>query len=254
MKNIQIASVAYLALAALSSFAGEQDVVTEFKSLSPGQQEGLIAGVDLLIANPEAGADARHNAWMEKMLAYGWVRGGKKMDEEKKTHPRLCPFGELPKKEQAKEQLLLAIVRELGAIEVTPGVSATAQVAAKQGIAGSVPIKYIGNRDEHKDNLYGTGLEFAPGQVHSVSAAVAAKMLAHTDVYEQSGDATQGAAATTQDSEPTKLPVPLVNLDGMNSVELVNFAQQHYGEHFAADMPEEAMRSKILGYIQARGR
>ena len=252
MKSIYIASVAHIALAALSEFAGEQDVVHEFDKLPDAQKEGLIAGVNMLIEDPNAGADARHNAWMEKMLAEGW-KFSKKRDDAAKTHPRLVPFDSLPKKEIAKETLLHAIVRNMASGE-QPSVAATKTAPAT---AGTVPVKYIGKKDEHKDNLYGTGLEWNPGQVHHVPAAAAAKMLAHTDTYAQDGAAVAGVAeskAPAKDAAAQKLPVPLPNLDGMTTQELVNFAQQHYGEKLPDDMSEENMRAKVLGFIQARGR
>lgn len=252
MKSIYIASVAHLALAALSEFAGEQDGVHEFDKLPDAQKEGLVAGVNMLIADPNAGADARHNAWMEKMLADGW-KFSKKRDDAAKTHPRLVPFDSLPKKEVAKETLLHAIVRTMASGEQPSAAVTKAAPAA----AGTVPVKYIGKKGEHKDNLYGTGLEWKPGQVHHVPAAAAAKMLAHTDTYAQDGAAVAGVAennAPAKDATPQKLPVPLPNLDGMTAQELADFAQQHYGEKLSTDAGEDSMRSTILTLIQARGR
>lgn len=252
MKSIYIASVAHLALAALSEFAGEQDVVHEFDKLPDAQKEGLVAGVDMLIADPNAGSDARHNAWMEKMLADGW-KFSKKRDDVAKTHPRLVPFDSLPKKEVAKETLLHAIVRTMASGE-QPSAAVTKTTPAA---AGTVPVKYIGKKDEHKDNLYGSGLEWKPGQVHHVPAAAAAKMLAHTDTYAQDGVAVAGVAesnAPSKDAAPQKLPVPLPNLDGMTAQELVNFAQQHYGEKLPDDMSKPDMEAKVLSLVQLHGR
>lgn len=252
MKSICIASVAHIALAALSEFAGEQDVVHEFDKLPDAQKEGLIAGVNMLIADPNAGADARHNAWMEKMLADGW-KFSKKRDDAAKTHPRLVPFDRLPKKEVAKETLLHAIVRNMASGEQPSMVVTNTAPAA----VGTVHVKYIGKKDEHKDNLYGTGMEWNPGQVHHIPAAIAAKMLAHTDTYAQEGAVVAGVAeskAPAKDAAPQKLPVPLPNLDGMSTQELVDFAQQHYGEHFSPEMPVETMRSTVMSLIQSRGR
>ena len=254
MKSIYIASVAHIALAALSEFAGEQDVVHEFDKLPDAQKEGLVAGVNMLIADLNAGADARHNAWMEKMLADGW-KFSKKRSDEAKTHPRLVPFDQLLKKEIAKERLLHAIVRAMESSDI-PSVSVVS-APKPASTAGTVPIKYIGKKDEHKDNLYGTGLEWKAGQVHHVPPAAAAKMLAHTDTYAQDGVSVAGVAesnAPAKDAAPQKLPVPLPNLDGMTAQELVNFAQQHYGEKLSADIGEDSMRSTILTLIQARGR
>lgn len=252
MKRLQIATVACIALAALSSFAGEQDVVSEFDQLPDAQKDGLLSGIDMLLSDQNAGADARHNAWMEKMLADGW-KFSKKRDDAAKTHPRLVPFDSLPKKEVAKETLLHAIVRTMASGE-QPSAAVTKTAPA---VAGTVPVKYIGKKDEHKDNLYGTSLEWKPGQVHHVPAAAAAKMLAHTDTYAQDGVAVAGVAesnAPAKDAAPQKLPVPLPNLDGMTAQELVNFAQQHYGDKLPDDMSKPDMEARVLSLVQLHGR
>jgi len=252
MKKIYIASIAHLALAALSDFAGEQNVIHEFDQLPDAQKDGLIAGVDMLIANKDAGADARHNAWMENMLADGW-KFSKKRSDEAKTHPRLVPFDQLPKKEIAKEKLLHAIVRAMESSDI-PSVS-VASVPKPASAAGTVPIKYIGKKSEHKDNLYGTGLEWKPGEVHKVPAAAAAKMLAHTDTYEQDGNAVAGGVAVVEQKSDGQddMQAPLPQLSVMDKNELINFAQQHFGENLAPDMPEADMRSTVFSLVQARG-
>ena len=252
MKSIYIASVAHIALAALSEFAGEQDVVHEFDKLPDAQKEGLVAGVNMLIADLNAGADARHNAWMEKMLADGW-KFSKKRSDEAKTHPRLVPFDQLLKKEIAKERLLHAIVRAMESSDI-PSVSVVS-APKPASAAGTVPIKYIGKKDEHKDNLYGTGLEWKPGEVHKVLAAAAAKMLAHTDTYEQDGNAVAGGVAVVEQKSDGQddMQAPLPQLSVMDKNELINFAQQHYGENLAPDMPEADMRSTVFSLVQARG-
>jgi len=118
-----------------------------------------------------------------------------------------------------------------------------------------IGIKYIGTREVHEDNLYGTGLRFAPDEVHNVDDTIAEKMLAHTDVYEGVKPIKGEAAATVATkTESENLPIPLPNLEGMNKQELTAFAQQHYGEKMHHKMSEENMRSAIMGYIQARGR
>lgn len=116
-------------------------------------------------------------------------------------------------------------------------------------------IKYIGDREQHTDNLYGTGLIWTSGQVHNVEDGIAARMLAHADVYKEA-KAVKGEvpAVAIQVVEPEKLPVPLPNLDTMDKQELRTFAQQHYGENLHHAMSEVNMRSTIHSFIQARGR
>lgn len=76
------------------------------------QKESAIKGVEFRINNPEAGEDAQHNAWMKDKINTGWVFGLIK-DAEKKTHPCIIPFNELPIFQQKKDKLFCAIVDSL---------------------------------------------------------------------------------------------------------------------------------------------
>lgn len=254
MKHLRIAIIAHLAIASLSAFAGESDVVNEFEALPDAKKEALISGVSMLLENPEAGHDARHNAWVAEMLEAGWVYG-KKKDDEAKTHPRIVDFEKLNKLEREKEILLHAIVRAMANDPVADSAQSTPNTALAVP-AGSVPIKYVGMKDEHTDTKYGTKLVWSPGQVHYVPAASAAKMLKHTDTYAQDGDAVSGVSEIGNQSaaknEKTKIPLP--HLEGMDKNELISFAQQHYGEILEPDMAVEDMRGRILGVIHSRGR
>jgi hypothetical protein len=53
-----------------------------------------------------------HEAWAEDKRSHGWRYGAEK-DSEKKTHPCLVPFGQLPKYQQDKNRLFIAIVQAL---------------------------------------------------------------------------------------------------------------------------------------------
>ena len=76
------------------------------------QRESAIKGVEFRLNNPDAKEDAQHNAWMEDKIKDGWVYG-KVKDTEKKTHPCLVPFEELPLFQQKKDRLFCAIVDAL---------------------------------------------------------------------------------------------------------------------------------------------
>lgn len=75
-------------------------------------QENTYAGVQFLIRNPDAKAGASHEAWMENKMADGWKKGPVK-DWDKKEHPALIPFEELPQHEQTKDYLFVQTVRSL---------------------------------------------------------------------------------------------------------------------------------------------
>jgi hypothetical protein len=76
------------------------------------QRDSAIKGVEFRIKNPDAGHDAQHNSWMEEKVNDGWVYGAVK-DAEKKTHPCIVPFDQLPEFQKKKDALFCAIVDAL---------------------------------------------------------------------------------------------------------------------------------------------
>jgi hypothetical protein len=115
-------------------------------------------------------------------------------------------------------------------------------------------IRYIGNRDRHFDNLYGTGLTWIPGQVHNVEEKAAEAMVLHADVYELS-EVVEGEAVARAFKESVELPIPpiLPSLEGMDAPALRAYAQEHYGENLHHKMSAENMRLKIVNLIGERG-
>lgn len=69
-------------------------------------------GVEFALENPDAGSNAQHEAWMADKIKDGWVYG-KVKDPEKKTHPCIVPFEDLPVFQQKKDKLFKAIVEAL---------------------------------------------------------------------------------------------------------------------------------------------
>jgi len=76
------------------------------------QRASAIAGVMFRIDNPSSGDDAQHNAWMADKVQDGWVYGDVK-DGDKKTHPCLVPFNQLPEFQKKKDALFCATVDAL---------------------------------------------------------------------------------------------------------------------------------------------
>ena len=69
-------------------------------------------GVNLHIADPNAGPEASHESWMAEKEAAGWKFGPVK-DADLKEHPCMVPFKELPKDQQAKDFIFRAVVHSL---------------------------------------------------------------------------------------------------------------------------------------------
>lgn len=66
------------------------------------QIESLKNGVLFRFENLDVTSEESHNNWMKKKTEQGWVYGEIK-DFEKKTHPDLVPFDELPEVEKNKD-------------------------------------------------------------------------------------------------------------------------------------------------------
>jgi RyR domain len=76
-----------------------------------------IAGVQEVLRHPDLTAERSHELWCDRMRADAWTHGDVK-DAERKTHPTLLPWAELPKEQQLKDRLCIAVVRALAPEEV----------------------------------------------------------------------------------------------------------------------------------------
>ena len=74
------------------------------------QKQSAINGVKFHLSNPESKPCDSHNSWMKEKLDNGWVYGNIK-DENKKTHPCILPYDNLPEDQKTKDKLFIAIVR-----------------------------------------------------------------------------------------------------------------------------------------------
>tara|TARA_Y100000310_G_C20613136_1_gene779111 strand:+ start:338 stop:859 length:522 start_codon:yes stop_codon:yes gene_type:complete len=77
----------------------------------PWQKESGRMGVAMHRA-ADVGPEANHVAWMVNKKDEGWKYGPVK-DPEKKEHPCMVPFGDLPPEQQAKDYVFLAVVNAL---------------------------------------------------------------------------------------------------------------------------------------------
>lgn len=72
------------------------------------QKESVINGVKFHLEN-QASPEESHENWMKEKVESGWVYGETK-DPEKKTHPCLVPYDQLPVEQRAKDYIFKAIV------------------------------------------------------------------------------------------------------------------------------------------------
>lgn len=89
------------------------------------QKSSAIDGVKNIIDGIVKTPEDSHKSWMAEKEKTGWVYGEVK-DADKKTHPCMLPYDELPFEQRVKDDLFMAVVRsflssiELNQLEADP--------------------------------------------------------------------------------------------------------------------------------------
>jgi|SRR6266853_628193 len=76
------------------------------------QRESAIKGVEFKLENPDSSESAQHEAWLRDKISDGWKYGLIK-DSEKKEHPCIVPYSDLPIEQRLKDRLFVTIVNTL---------------------------------------------------------------------------------------------------------------------------------------------
>lgn len=108
---VEIARVCHEANRAYCQSLGD-DSQLPWDNAPEWQKKSALLGVDLHATNPDAGPKASHDSWKAQKEADGWVYGEVK-DADKKTHPCMMDFDQLPVEQQAKDYIFRAIVIEM---------------------------------------------------------------------------------------------------------------------------------------------
>lgn len=73
------------------------------------QRDSAIKGVQFHLGNPDASPSDSHNSWLAEKEAAGWKYGPVK-DADKKEHPCVVPYDQLPEQQRAKDYIFKAVV------------------------------------------------------------------------------------------------------------------------------------------------
>lgn len=121
-----------------------------------------------------------------------------------------------------------------------------------------IGIKYVGAKPRKTDTVAGTGLTWLDAeQVHYVTEAIAAQLLAHPDVWAASGskevaDSLVDLGIAPPPKKPLEPePIPLVPLDTMDRQALIVFAKTQFGQTLHVNMNEKNMRAKIQSWMNS---
>jgi hypothetical protein len=84
---------------------------------APGwQKDSAIHGVEAIVQNPNQPPSASHDNWLAEKQAAGWKCGPVK-DPDKKEHPCIVPYNDLPVDQRMKDTIFLAVVKGVLGIE-----------------------------------------------------------------------------------------------------------------------------------------
>jgi hypothetical protein len=73
------------------------------------QKDSVFEGVRFKLDNPTATPEDLHQSWLDQKLADGW-RYGPTKDVNKKEHPCMVPYIDLPQSQRIKDYIFGAIV------------------------------------------------------------------------------------------------------------------------------------------------
>lgn len=261
MNRVQIAAIAHNLNAAICAALGE--VQPPWAQAPEWQKQSALAGVDMHLNNPDATPEQSHESWMAQKVADGWVYGEVK-DAEKKTHPCMRPYAELPEGQKIKDHVFRAVVHQLKAVPDAP--AAGDELLKPAGVAprlaaGFVPVKYVGKRETYRDGLYQTGITFTRGETKLVPADKARLMLNHPDQYVP-GEAAQlptveaPPAASTQaetDKQEEQAQDVRDQVSRMDKDALVEFAKVHYRADLDKRRSVETLRGAVTQLVDRFG-
>ena len=111
MRIEDIAKVCHEANRAYCQSIGD-DSQLPWESAPDWQKKSAIGGVVFHLENPASRPEDSHNSWLAGKLRDGWKYGPVK-DPEKKEHPCMLGYNELPIEQRMKDSLFLAVVRAL---------------------------------------------------------------------------------------------------------------------------------------------
>jgi len=111
MEILKIAEVAHEVNRAYCQALGDYSQPT-WHDAPDWQRTSAVEGVKFHISNMDAGPEASHESWLTLKEKEGWKYGLVK-DSEKKEHPCMVPFDQLPVDQQAKDFIFRAIVHVL---------------------------------------------------------------------------------------------------------------------------------------------
>lgn len=178
---LAIAAAAHAANKAYCESLGDRSQPTWLQA-PDNIKASAVQGVEFVLENPDVTPAESHANWLEFKKADGWVYGEVK-NAERKVHPCMVPFEELPKSQQIKDTLFKAVVKALipayPALALSEDLPETNESEEKAlWIATKELVKELGleleDERDYSDSLeFAVSLREAIGTEGEVAAAVA---------------------------------------------------------------------------------
>lgn len=111
MNNEHIAKVCHEANRAYCAAIGDHSQLA-WEYSPQWQKDSAVAGVEFILANPDALPSASHESWLAQKRLDGWRYGAIK-NADAKTHPCFVPYDDLPTEQKAKDYIFGAVVRAM---------------------------------------------------------------------------------------------------------------------------------------------
>jgi hypothetical protein len=111
MEAIEIAKVCHNVNRAYCRSIGD-DSQPSWEEAPDWQKNSAENGVKFHQDNPGSPPSASHESWMKQKVEEGWVFGEVK-DPDKKEHPCMVPYDQLPLEQRTKDFLFIAVVESL---------------------------------------------------------------------------------------------------------------------------------------------
>ena len=105
----QIAKIAHETNRAFFCQAIGDESQLPWESAPEWQKASAMNRVSFHVSNPGARASARHEHWLQEKVETGWIYGPVE-DAEKKQHPCIVPYEQLPLEQRIKDYLFRAVV------------------------------------------------------------------------------------------------------------------------------------------------
>jgi hypothetical protein len=109
------AKVAHGIMRAYRKFHGD-DSQKLWHEAEQSQRESIVQAVMAIMHNPTITEEQLHSVWLAGMKSDGWTQGEEE-DAEKKTHPSMVPYNDLPAERRLQDVLFSASVRTVLGLE-----------------------------------------------------------------------------------------------------------------------------------------